>query len=396
MEDDVVDPGEVGLDPGRLELVRTRLEGWIAEGDVHRTMVALVARHGKVAFHEAFGVDGPEPDAQPLRTDAIFPMLSQSKSMTATLVMQLVEDGLLGLTRPVQDYLPEFVGERKDQILVHHLLTHTSGIDDLDFFTAAAALVPQMLDSIGNAFGGQHPMEHLFLELGYVWPAAHAVDEVSRYANLNFLLLGEIVRRVSGRSLDDLAQERLFGPLGMADTTFCAPPADRAHRIVRRSFDEDPAPEYIHSENGRGALGGAGAAYSTAADLASFVQLFLNDGVAPDGRRILHRSSIQRMTTNQIPGVPGVLFGRLIAEASFGLGWIETDSRPKYAWPIAPQGSFLHGGAGLIGAWADPATEVVGVLCTVADRMRLVGGTPLDLRNHADLFCQLVTAAVVD
>ncbi|MGK2928434.1 MAG: serine hydrolase domain-containing protein, partial [Acidimicrobiales bacterium] len=378
MQQDVVGPAEVGLDPGRLELVRTRLDEWIAQGDVHRTMVALVARHGKVAFREAFGVDGPEPDAQPLRTDAIFPMASQSKSMTATLIMLLAEDGLLGLSRPVQDYLPEFVGERKDQILVHHLLTHTSGIDDRDFFPASGRLLRQMVGSIGNAFGGQHPMEHLFLELAYVWPAAHPADEVSRYANVNFFLLGEIVRRVSGRSLDDLAQGRLFGPLGMTDTTFCAPPADRAHRIVRRSFDEDPAPEYIHSESGRGASGGAGGAYATAVDLASFVQLFLNDGVAPDGRSILHPSSIQRMTTNQIPGVPGELFDRVIAEASFVLGWIDTDSRPKYAWPMAPAGSFQHGGASLIWAWADPATEVVGVLCTVADRMRTVGGTPVE------------------
>lgn len=396
MENDVVEPGEAGLDPGQLELVRTRLEGWIAEGDVHRTMVALVARHGKVALHEAFGVDGPEPDAQPLRTDALFPMLSQSKSMTATLVMQLAEDGLLGLTRPVQDYLPEFVGERKDQILVHHLLTHTSGIDDLDFLLASERLLPQMLGSIGNAFGGQHPMEHLFLELAYVWPAAHPADEVSRYASVNLLLLGEIVRRVSGRSLDDLAQERIFGPLGMTDTSFCAPPEDACHRIVRRNFGEDPADEFIHSESGRGSIGGAGAVYATAIDVASFVQLFLNDGVAPDGRRILHPSSIRRMTTNQIPGVPGQMFDRVIAEASFGLGWIETDSRPKYAWPMPPEGSFGHGGHGMIWAWGDPATGVVGVLCTVADRMRVVGGTAFDLRHHADLFTQLVTAAVVD
>jgi serine-type D-Ala-D-Ala carboxypeptidase len=385
-------PEDAGFSPERLALVRHRAEEWVTKRDVHRTLVLLVARDGVIALHEAFGVDGPEPTAEPLTVDAIFPLLSQSKPITATLIMQLVEEGLVGLARPVQDYLPEFVGERKETILVHHLLTHTSGIDDGDLFVATARLLPHMVGSAENALPGQHPIEHLFLELSYVWPAAHPVGEVMRYCQINYLLLGEIVRRVSGRSLDELARERIFGPLGMDDTSYGAPD-EKVDRVVRRDFTEDPATAFAHSERGRGMLGGAGGAYSTARDLAAFMQMFLDRGGC-DGGRVLHPSSVERMTTDQIPGVPSQFLGRTLRSASMGLGWLVANSEPTLAWPMPPDGSILHGGAGLILPWADPRSGVVGVFCSVADRMRVVDGSPIDVRHHADLFTSLVTAAV--
>src|SRR5947209_18088488 len=93
-------------------------------------LVVLVARKGVIVFHEAFGKLTPEPDSPPVPRDAIYPISSISKLFTATAAMILVEDGLLGLNRPVQEYIPEFVGEGKEAVMVHHLLTHTGGIDD--------------------------------------------------------------------------------------------------------------------------------------------------------------------------------------------------------------------------------------------------------------------------
>lgn len=387
-------PEEAGFHPDRLALVRQRAEEWVTERDVHRTLVLLVARNGVIALHEAFGVDGPESTAEPLTVDAIFPIFSQSKPITATLIMQLAEDGLVGLARPVQDYLPEFVGARKDEVLVHHLITHTSGIDDDDLPVVLSRLLPHMMGSAANAAPGRHPVEHLLLELAYVWPVAHAVGEVMRYCSVNYLLLGEIVRRASGRSLDELARDRIFDPLGMDDTSFGLPD-DRADRVVRHDVTGDPGAAFLHSARGRGMLGGAGGAFSTARDLATFMQLFLDRGTSIGGR-ILHPSSVERMTTDQLPGVPSKFFEHTLRSASMGLGWMVGNSEPTLGWPLPPDGSLMHGGAGLILPWADPRRGVVGVFCSVADRMRVEDGSPVGTYHHGDLFVSMVTAAVDD
>jgi CubicO group peptidase (beta-lactamase class C family) len=386
-------PDEAGLDGERLALARRRAEEWIAAGDVHRTLVLLAARNGVIALHEAFGVDGPEPDASPLTVDAIFPFMSQTKSVTAAMIMALVEDGLVGLSRPVQDYLPDFEGERKDTIQIRHLLTHTSGIEDSDFFLTTQRVVPRMLAGMGDVPDDQHPITHLFLELAYGWPAPHPAGEAMRYCNLNYLLLGEVVRRVAGVSLDDFARERFFEPLGMTDSSFGLP-TERADRLVRRSFEENPAERVMHSERGRGMMGGAGGAFGTTRDLAAFTQIFVGQE-SGDGRRVLHPSSIARMISDQIPGVPAYFFAQTLHSGSMGFGWMAAQTESATAWPTLPIGAFTHGGAGLVMPWGDPSTGVVGVFCSVADRHRSAT-SPDEVRHNADLYANIVTSAVVD
>src|SRR5439155_4892699 len=105
--------------------------GWVRDG-IHPALVVLVARRGVIVLHEAYGLQGPGPNSLPLARDAIAPVTSLTKPITATAVMQLVEDGVVGLNRPVQDYVPEFVGAGKEQVMVHHLLTHTSGLNEME------------------------------------------------------------------------------------------------------------------------------------------------------------------------------------------------------------------------------------------------------------------------
>jgi CubicO group peptidase (beta-lactamase class C family) len=121
-------PAEAGLSARRLDRVRDLAARWVKDG-IHPAIVALVARHGVIALHEAYGKLGPEPDAPALPRDALWPLASLVKPITATALMMLVEDGRVGLTRPVSEYLPEFAGAEKDTVYVHHLLTHTSGIE---------------------------------------------------------------------------------------------------------------------------------------------------------------------------------------------------------------------------------------------------------------------------
>src|SRR5205823_8893920 len=92
------------------------------------SLTILVARRGIVVVHEAYGRFGAAPDAPPMPLDAVYPLASLTKPITATCAMCLVEDGALGLNRPVGEYVPEFTGDGKDAVLVHHLLTHTSGL----------------------------------------------------------------------------------------------------------------------------------------------------------------------------------------------------------------------------------------------------------------------------
>ena len=122
-------PEEAGMLPDRIERVKQLAAGWVAEGQTP-SLVILAARKGIIFLHEAYGRLRPEENSPPLRTDSIFPISSLTKPVTATAAMILVEDGLLGLNRPIVDYIPEICGEGTEEILVHHLLTHTSGYNE--------------------------------------------------------------------------------------------------------------------------------------------------------------------------------------------------------------------------------------------------------------------------
>ena len=125
------EPEEVGMSARRVRHVGQLAAGWVAQG-ITSALVILVARRGVVVLHEAFGRLTPDDNAPPVKRDTIYPLSSLTKPITATAAMLLVEDGLLGLQRPVSEYLPEFSGEGKQAVRVHHLLTHTSGLRDED------------------------------------------------------------------------------------------------------------------------------------------------------------------------------------------------------------------------------------------------------------------------
>ena len=131
-------------------------------------MVVLAARKGVIALHEAFGKLRPDNDSPLLRPDSVFPMASVSKVITATAAMILAEDGLLSLNRPVQWYIPEFVGDGKQAVMVHHLLTHTSGLKQKDVNVQSATNKGSV--EIPPSEDTQHPAINEELFLGYDAP----------------------------------------------------------------------------------------------------------------------------------------------------------------------------------------------------------------------------------
>ena len=396
-------PEEVGMSAQRLENLAELAEGWVTQG-IYPALVILVARKGVIVLHEAFGLLTPESDSPPLEHDTIFPLVSITKPITATAAMILVEDGLLGLNRPVSEYIPEFVGEGKDKVMVHHLLTHTSGLRNEDVNTHQEK--KRTSDQIPPPDETQHPLVNEYLFLGYDAPLWKSPGTEMSYCAYGYYLLGEIVRRVSGRSLVDFAREKIFEPLGMDDTYYIVPDSVR-DRVVRRPADAPIArpesrefqdmPWLKHligldtQELQDTPLAPAGA-FSTAMDMTIFGQMFLNRGVYEDSR-ILSPSSVAEMTRNQIPGI-GARFGdNFFPEATWGLGWgIHGDKKSLGDGSLHSSEAFSHSGTGGVFFWADPVYEIVGVYFSV-----LLGNLPNMRRDWClDLFMNAVTAAVVE
>ena len=391
-------PGEAGMSPQRVRHVVDLARGWVEEG-ITPALVVLVARRGVIVLHEAFGRLGPEPDAPPLPRDAIFPLCSLSKPITATAAMILVEEGLLGLNRPVQWYLPEFVGEGKEQVCVHHLLTHTSGLKEEDWFAHVES--DRATVGIPPPAPTTHPFVHEWLFPAYDMPLWKAPGTEMSYCDLNYELLGEIVQRVSGQSLADFTRERIFQPLGMADTSWGVPEALKL-RLVRRAADEVDADLMAQFRLGE-VPWACGGACSTALDVAVFGQMFLNRGAYGEAR-VLSPATVAAMTRNQIPGISGRMDEEFFPEASWGLGWSIHGSNKtlRYAEPLQSPQSFCHGGGGGVMLWVDPVYELVMAYFSVLSRGGLPAGVsvPEDLvrglGQRSDLFVNAATAAVVE
>jgi len=383
------EPEEVGMSARRVRHIAQLAAGWVAQG-ITSALVILVARRGVVVLHEAFGRLTPDDDAPPVKRDTIYPLSSLTKPITATTAMLLVEDGLLGLQRPVSDYLPEFSGAGKHAVMVHHLLTHTSGLRDEDVNAHAAK--KRGVVAIPHPEETQHPWINEYLFLRYDAPLWKPPGVEMSYCSYGYVLLGEIVRRVSGQALAAFARERIFEPLSMQDTFYIVPDAVRA-RIVRRPLD---APFAATGPTGFPGLGtrehqerpsAPAGVYSTAMDMAIFGQMFLNRGSYGEVR-ILSPAAVAEMTRNQIPGIGAQDAGEFFPEASWGFGWsIHGNKKALSDGSLHSPQAFDHIGSGGVFFWVDPVYEIVGVYFSVVRELR---------KECYDLFLNAVTAAVVD
>jgi len=372
--------------PDRIDRARDLCAGWVKSGHTP-AIVALVARRGVIVLHDAFGKLRPGDDSPPVRLDTIFPTMSITKPMVATLVMQLVEDGLLGLNRPIRDYLPEVTGKGTEEVLVHHVLTFSAGWDE---FALITSFIGERADLAGRSSDEVH---RAMLDLIQRAPLARPPGAEMNYAFLCYELLKELVERVSGRSFAELMRERIFEPLGMKDSYVVVPEPVRS-RIVKRPPDAPwnrqlgpliPIDSRQNEESKN--------AFATASDVAVFGQMFLNGGTY-GGARILSRPAVMAMTRNQTPGIPVTVGPNIRKEASYGYGWfVRTHEKWKY-WDgsLQSHGEFHHQGAGGVLLWVDPRDEIVGVYFSV-DLAQTPDFEPL---WNADLFQNVISSAVAD
>lgn len=378
-------PQETGLCPDRIEKLDRTLAGWVREG-ITPSIVALVARHGKIVMHRAYGVLDSAAGGPALETDAVFPLASLTKPVTAACAMLLVDDGIIDPFHPVKKFIPEFTGPHKDEILIHHLLTHTSGIDhetiyrfswdNKDTFT----FPPCPPD--------QHPELHRFVWLAITLPQHNPPGEAMQYGGIGLELLAEIIRRVSGKSLAQLAAERLFKPLGMRDSFYIVPDHN-IPRIIKRK-DTDPNGEWLNNPECLKRPSAAAGMYATALDMAVFSQTLLNKG-RYNGQQIFSPRCVELMTRDQIPGIKAFWKGQVFPWGSWSYGWnvrgLKTDDAGCYRSAEA----FSHGGAGGVFLLVDPVYDLTAAYFAVDVEHPVKG-----LNYNKNLFTNLVIAAVMD
>lgn len=385
------EPEDLGLDPQRVERARAMIHEQVGSGR-SPGIVAFVARRGKVFLREAVGARNPAGD--PMQHGTLFPIASATKPMTAAAVMSLVEEGRIGLLQCVRDYLPELPPAVGDGVLVHHLLTHTAGFDAPMWTGKFRRRLLEKADE--DAHFGRDRVVNAFLGCMADVERVKAPGAGMLYANFGYELLGEIMRRVCGTAtVGELLAQRIFEPLGMKDTAMTPDSAQR-HRLVERPAD---GPDAKFSETfGMGGeellvadAAGAGL-IASALDHAIFEQMILGRGEL-GGVRVLSKASVRAMTSNQIPGVPDVVFGRKEASWGYGFSVICQERWPYFGGGLVPPGTATHAGSGGISHWIDFDNEIVGVYYEIITEMSEML-EPIGSAGHR--FQDVITAAVLD
>jgi uncharacterized protein YbbC (DUF1343 family)/CubicO group peptidase (beta-lactamase class C family) len=338
-----------GFDAARLASV-DRLVADAIDAQQLPGAVLIVGRGDTIVWRKAYGHRAVTPAAESMTVDTIFDLASLTKVLaTAPAVMQLVEQGRLRLSDPVVAYIPEFGAHGKERITILDLLTHMSGLaPDLDLtmeWSGHDEAIRRAADQTPQAPRGQRFV----------------------YSDVNFLLLADIVARVSGEPFEAYVARHILTPLGMRDTMFL-PPASLRSRIAptdattRRGIVHDPTTRRM------GGVAGQAGLFGTADDLARFCRMMLHGG-ALGTVRVLSPLAVSRMTS---PATP-------VDERSVrGLGWDLDSGYSANRGDLFPLGSYGHTGFTGGSIWIDPATRVFIVL--LSNRVHPDGGgnvTPL-------------------
>jgi len=325
--------------------------------------VVLIGNQGKIVYRQAFGNRAIEPKKLPMGLDTIFDLGSLTKVIaTTTALMQLMEKGKLRLEDRVAAHWPEFKANGKEEITVRQLLTHYSGLRstlDLKPEWSSYATALKMIIAEKPAF----PLGTRFM-----------------YSDINFIILGELVHRISGRSLDVYCNENIFKPLRMKDTGFKPSPALRS-RIAPTRHQNRNKQKLLWGEvhdpiayNMGGVAGHAGL-FSTADDLSAFAQTLLGEGTL-QGVRILSPLTVEKMTTPQTP--PNKMALR-------GLGWDIDSPLSSNRGELFPVGSYGHTGFTGTSIWIDPVSKTYIIILT--NRVLLAGkGDVIPLRSQIATF----------
>jgi len=321
---------------GGLSVIDPIVQEAIRDGQIPGAVV-LVGHDGQVIYRKAFGERSLEPRREAMTVDTIFDLASLTKVVaTTTAVMQLVQKGQIRVNEPVAKYIPEFAENGKEEITIRELLTHFSGL-------------PPDLD-LSQPWEGRETA----LRMAYAEKPIYAPGSRFLYSDVNFIVLGALVERVSGMSLQEYCEKNIFVPLKMTHTRFL-PPVSWLPKIAPTQYDEHDKMlrGVVHDPTVRrmGGVAGQAGLFSTADDLAKFAQAVL------DGSTILSPLTVEKMTTPQQPPTSEVLRG---------FGWDIDSPYSSNRGDLLPVGSFGHTGFTGTSLWIDPTTRTYIIVLTNA------------------------------
>ena len=383
-----------GFSVARLARIDSAFQGAVDRGEIAGA-VALVLRDGRPVYERAFGWADRERGRR-MTPDAIFRIASQTKALTSVAIMMLAEEGKLGISEPVSRYVPGFarttvvirtdtgpaIVPARRQVSIRDLLTHTAGIS---YGTDSLVAERYAAQGLGRSAGPQG------------WYTADKTEPIcttmERLAALPFVaqpgerwvygyntdILGCVVERASGMTLDEFVRRRITGPLRMTDTYFFLPPGKRARlaavyastdsQVARAADGAAGQGDYV--EGPRASFSGGAGLVSTARDYGRFLQMLLGGGVL-DGVRVLSPATVALMTSNQ----SGTLYPQ--PGHGFGLGFSIIE-RPHAEGRIESVGTYGWGGAYGSTYEVDPVEGLVLVLMIqqIPNRSSVVGRFPM-------------------
>lgn len=319
----------------RLSGVDSIIQQSIADGNIPGA-VLVVGHNGAVVYRKAYGMRSLEPRREAMTLDTIFDLASLTKVIaTTTAAMQLFEQGKFRMNDPVSKYLPEFAQNGKDDITIRQLMTHYSGLaPDLDLTT-------------------QWEGKNTAYQLAFVMPPETVPGSGFVYSDINFIMMGALVERISGETLDTYTSQHIFTPLRMLHTRFL-PPASWRPRIAPTQYDENDhmLRGVVHDPTARrmGGVAGHAGLFSTGDDLAKFAEMLLDGG---DG--ILSGVTIAKMTQPETPPDAPILRG---------FGWDIDSPFSTNRGELFPIGSYGHTGFTGTSIWIDPTTNSYVILLT--------------------------------
>ncbi len=326
----IVAPADVQLDAGKLDEIEPLVKQAIDESKLPGCVI-LIGRDSRIAYLRAFGNRMLEPEPQPMTLDTVFDLASLTKPIaTATCVMKLIETGRIKLSDRASQHLPDFTENGKEPITVEQLLIHQGGL------IADNALADYQLGS-----------ETAWKRIAALKLTA-PVGTKFIYSDVSFIVLGELVRRVAERPLDEVAQQAIFKPLGMRETGYR--PADalrqRAAPTERRNGEWIKGEVHDPRAHLLGGVAGHAGLFSTAEDLARYAAMMANGGEY-SGVRILSEATWREMTT-----------ARMVSSGKRGLGWDMQTGYSSNRGATMSERAFGHGGFTGTALWIDPETKL--------------------------------------
>lgn len=317
--------------PERLAAIDRVVQQGIDRGDIPGAVV-LIKHQGHDIYLRAFGDRTIEPHRKPLQTDTVFDLASLTKPVcTATCIHVLIEEGRLTLDDPVSRWIPEFAQNGKEAVTVRHLLIHQSG------------LIPD------NSMADYADGKVVAFERIHALPVRSEPGTKFAYSDVGFLVLGELVERISGETLDVFAQRRIFGPAGMTDTTFNPNDELRARIAPTEKRNGAWMQGDVHDPRAYALGGVAGHAglFSTAPDLGRFGELLLQRGVARN-QQVLKTETVDRMFAPE-----------KVSSGLRSLGWDKDSPYSANRGDLLSPAAIGHGGFTGTALWIDPEQQLV-------------------------------------